>query len=111
MITPSKCPFCNDILMTTFVYEPMKFRKEFEIKNCFKLIDHSISFYLTDWGTIKFFEIPIGNENYARWTLFPNYKFHITFLGKEITELPYFEPNLSNFGALVNKIKTYITFS
>ena len=106
MKIPSYCPFCNDPLL----YEPNNF---VEAKICNKRVNHNITF-LSRANEDCVFAIRIvldPNVKVVTWRFDTKetkiYKFGTT----DCFQLPWFEPNLTNYRKLIKKINTYITFS
>jgi len=109
MISPTRCPFCNDILVTA--YHRVSKNTSLEMKSCDKRIDHRIQYTLNTDGSVYSFRIPLLEKSNATW--YPNNQLLIIY--KEGTgatvNIPYFEVGNRPFAKLVHKVKTYITFS
>lgn len=114
MNIPVYCPFCGDVLINEYqgVYTI--------IKSCRKRVTHSLELKC-DTNDEKVFQIGImlpGQPIYwAFWRLW-NKELRVVEIpstnegAKEVvTALPYFEPDLSDYKALIEKIKTYLIFS
>jgi len=107
MQIPINCPICNDPLLNTYVLEQC-------IKSCTNKLNHKFSCSL--YNEIWQIKLQYDSDNIIVW--FPVLK-EITLckgnwnthkLGKN-ESIPYFEPDFSNFKALVIKIKMLILFS
>lgn len=109
MKTPSNCPFCGGILRNDF--------KEVQsvtylTKVCDKKIDHSIEIRacVRNNDYVDWICIPLSLEANVLWYLGSGSLIVNRFDGKDC-RLPFFEPNLTDFRKLINKIKTYLVFS
>ena len=113
MQMPIKCPVCHGPLLNNYMYLP---DTEQLYKKCNKNINHDITFYGYWDGAdkddnVSIMEIRNKGKSIIQW--------HFTYEEKRITvfttdkrcQLPYFEPDFSNYKKLLNKIKTYIIFS
>lgn len=108
MKIPSYCPFCND---------PLKY-DEFpgivETRLCNKRIDHNIKF-ISHIRSEEIRAIHILLEPKTKKTMiwdFEDKEAKIRKIGHlESIELPWFDPDLSDFKKLMKKIKTYAVFS
>lgn len=110
MKLPVRCPFCNDVMLTTFSGDFII------VKVCEKRITHYIEFRADtetndiDRIIIRISRVPL---RYANWNYSDNegISFWVDTRNESPTFLPFFEPDLRNFSALISKIKTYILFS
>lgn len=102
----AKCPFCQQIMVTDFEGDYVVRKK------CNKYIDHQIILSATIESdeiyriTILLSSIP---KIEASWYL-ETQRLLIMKEGSNIF-LPFFDPDLSNFKKLVDKVKTYLVFS
>lgn len=110
MIIPTKCPICNDVLLTIW-------ETDFIVKKCEKYLNHYIKFWANEASNeVLFLLIKIFDGTKITYVTF--------FLKKLILRvrvrtgnadlsirLPYFEPDFSDYKKLINKIKTCIAFS
>lgn len=104
---PALCPICKDPMVNTF--EPIW---EVLHKNCQNKLNHKIEFIATlpnndRVGTIR---LKINQYTMAVWNV-EQKSFLIESDKASSVELPYFEPNLSSYHKLMEKIKTYLVFS
>jgi hypothetical protein len=109
MITPIHCPFCGDVLLTTYKGDSVL------LKTCDRRIGHEIS-YFANVPTDTVYKVKIRIDGtpvkYVTWVFTKKELFLIARTGQSnITYLPYFEPDLTNYNKLVDKIRTYILFS
>jgi len=83
------------------------------IKSCNKNITHSVTFtsLIRDHDEVNKITIPWGPDCSFRWALHAEEKYKLILQHKKgETKLPFFEPDLSNYRKLVNKLKTYLVF-
>ncbi len=112
MKLPAKCPTCGDPLITDYngVYTI--------INKCFKYIDHRIEIKARQ-SDDEVYQISILLSGIPlRWAIWhPLVKelvIHRVDKDKSETSgtpIPYFEPQLSDYPKLIDKLKTYIVFS
>jgi|SRR5208283_2695592 len=110
MKTPINCPFCGDVLRSEF---PTTFENISMLeKKCDKKLNHKITFhtYTNNDDYISFIRIPLSGDTSVYW-YFGSYTVEIITNGKLDLILPWFEPDLSNFTNLIDKVKTYLLFS
>ena len=110
MNMPIHCPVCGDPLLTSYDDDDTIL-----IKVCKKRITHEIS-YFADVPTDTVYKVTIriwgAPVKYVTWVFTKKELFITAKTGKSnITYLPYFEPDLTNYQNLVEKVKTYILFS
>lgn len=82
-------------------------------KYCERRVDHRIVMYVLD-DNVNCVTISLDNKNKLKATWLLEAKgLSVWTEGPDSvkTHLPYFEPDLSNYKKLVNKIKTYLVFS
>lgn len=108
MKLPSKCPACGDIMLTDFLGKSMVTKK------CTKRLDHWIKMtsYSDEVSNIQI-KVSFNPPLWATWDFFMN-MIHINPV--EIPKaagliIPIFEPDLTNYRKLIDKLKTYIVFS
>lgn len=109
---PIKCLVCNDPLLNEYI----TYHDGSQLsKSCIKKIDHHLVFhsYLRDhdrvlqiWSrlrnqTLKIIWTPDTSQ--LEYSSSSNYD--------KLYNLPYFEPDFSNYKKLIEKIKLYLTFS
>jgi hypothetical protein len=106
---PINCPVCRDPLVNDFV--PTSKNNELHYKKCTKRLDHNISYLLDDIGALYSVTITlnVGRILKACWV----YDIHKLFVYDHIQrmELPYFDPDFSDYKKLTNKIKLYMLLS
>jgi hypothetical protein len=107
MKTPTNCPFCNGPLIN-------EYEQRFINKYCSKYIDHNILIrpWTTDTNQVDFISIDYGFKDKVADRIIWYFTGQILLCrvnGKDY-ELPWFEPDLSNYSKLVNKIKLYTIF-
>ncbi|HEY5268308.1 MAG TPA: hypothetical protein VII94_04195 [Candidatus Saccharimonadales bacterium] len=106
MKIPVKCPICGDVMMTRF--------ERIMYKICSTHINHGIQFISNDdCFTVRQVILRVSTSPfiYAKWI----FNAEIIRIETEGTLnniiLPWFEPDLSNYKKLLEKIKTYILLS
>lgn len=108
MKLPILCPFCNDVMLTNYPINEALISKE-----CSKRPSHGIKFFAEVINSevyeviVRTLPIPL---TYVKW-LFKGQYVRIETVGKETVRLPWFDPDLSNFNKLVDKVNTYLVFS
>lgn len=109
MKAPIHCPVCGDPLLNTF--PPAEDLNNKVTKTCSRRINHNIVILVED-DEVTQLAIDIGNGLQAIW-LFLLEAVWIQGIkkDKEVVILPFFEPDLSNYTRLVEKVKTYLVFS
>lgn len=126
MLVPTNCPMCNDPLLNDFNHFNIG---DVAYKTCNKRANHKLGiiYYantdmVTDmnytfsnnktviiWDFVqkKIYLSPtiiIKGRSAGISTMFPN-------LGIKKNEIPWFEPDVTNFPKLLKKLRTYICFS
>jgi hypothetical protein len=108
--TPITCPVCGDIMLTK--YEGLN--DKIMTKGCSQRLDHYMQlFSFADTNEVYGARIRISTKplRYATW----NFQFEDLSIVSDSSltwhKLPYFYPNLTNYSALVSKIKIFILFS
>jgi len=111
MKAPINCPVCGDAMLNTFPpAEEMDWRVT---KSCTRRLDHKIVI-IADNDEVSQMSIDLGNGLEAVFLfLLNNIWIQPTRGGKKVnhTVIPFFEPDLSNYKKLVDKVKTYLVFS
>lgn len=112
MKAPTHCPVCGDAMLNTF--PPAEDLNDRVTKSCTRRIDHKITM-IVEGNEVTQMSIDLGNNLEAIW-LFLARQIWIqpirgSKLDKNFTLLPIFEPDLSNYKQLVEKVKTYLIFS
>ncbi len=111
------CPFCNSPLLNEEATG--RFIKNLWRKSCLFRLDHKfVETCKQSDDKVYILKIQIDKNLTAYW-FFDNKKIavvdcHISMLPKpedKQTEIPWFEPDLSNYKLLVSKIKKYVLFS
>lgn len=112
MKAPIKCPVCGDPMLNTF--PPAEDLNNRVTKSCTLRLDHKITI-LAEGDEVSQMSIDLGNGLEAIF-LFLMGKIWIqptkaSKKDKNFVVLPMFEPDLSNYKKLVDKVKTYLVFS
>ena len=109
MKMPDRCPFCNDVMVNDFEYIWGILHKK-----CNKRVGHNLELIakydgngVVDNDVVQYIYIIKDGKTYS-WDMI-NYIYKIR-QGKNETFLPWFEPNLSSYSKLFEKIKTYLVF-
>lgn len=107
MNVPTKCPVCGDPLLNSFGIAP---EGKSLWKSCNKRLNHNIEFFLQSEvdNRVGRFTIILGKLRVSWWL--SEQRLQIIKDGK-VEDLPFFEPDLSDYGKLINKLRTYLTFS
>jgi len=112
MKMPSHCPFCKAPMLNT--YTPfLNTNASNLVKTCNKNITHKISFtsLLRDHDEVNRITIPWGPYCAFKWAFYAEDNYKLLFSHKfGNTKLPFFEPDLSNYKKLINKLNTYLVF-
>ena len=107
MNVPLRCPVCQDPLLHEFGIGD----KSHKIwKTCSNKIGHKIEYFMHDTeDKVRSVTIQLTQKARVSW-LFDR---EIVILSQDNNNhtLPWFEPDLSQYRKLVDKIKTYIVFS
>lgn len=108
----SNCPICKNILLIS--YDELNISSTIEERSCSKRVDHILKFYV-DIPNNMIFRIYLRNN---KLIIFWNINFDdlkssniAIIFGNKRTTIPYFEPDFTNYPKLLDKVKTYITFS
>lgn len=112
MKAPVNCPVCGDAMLNTF--PPAEDLNNRVTKSCTSRLNHKIVI-LADGDEVSQMSIDLGNGLEAIF-LFLMGKIWIqptkaSKKDKNFVVLPMFEPDLSNYKKLVEKVKTYLVFS
>jgi hypothetical protein len=112
MKMPEVCPFCKGTLLNEYI-DPMA-GSTYIRKICDKNITHNITFvsFNNQHDLVSYFYINYKSSRFEWSYKSKELCFYYPFiLSKKETLLPWFEPDLSNYNKLINKVKTYLTFS
>ncbi len=109
MKAPKNCPVCGDPMLNTF--PPAEDLSDRVTKQCNKRLSHSLTI-TCDGDVVASISIRLDSagRREANWYFYIN-ELWIADGGKDAVALPFFEPNLSNYKKLVDKVKTYLVFS
>jgi len=112
MKAPINCPVCGDPMLNTF--PPAEDLNNRVTKSCTRRLDHKITI-LADGDEVSQMSIDLGNGLEAIFLLLMG-KIWVqptkaSKKDKNFVILPMFEPDLSNYKKLVDKVKTYLVFS
>jgi hypothetical protein len=112
MKPPTKCPYCGDPLLN--IFPPAEDFSDKHSKYCNRRTDHAIAMIVED-DEVTSLSIGISHKTQLQATWIFNMReiwvIDLSDKDKIITTIPYFEPDLSKYRKLVNKIKTYLVFS
>lgn len=115
MKMPIVCPCCHEPLLNEF--NKKRNGIEYITKNCLRKLDHKFTCLTyrndgyADYAGVELYSKDMirVNWDFIRQTIFiskgPEYTVTST------RDLPYFEPDFSDYGKLIAKLKTYVTFS
>lgn len=112
MKAPTMCPVCGDAMLNTF--PPAEELNDRMTKSCIFKLNHKVVMIVKD-DEVDQMSIDLGNGYEAIFLFFMKHiwvqptRANKTGAGHMV--LPFFEPNLSDYKKLVNKIKTYMVFS
>ena len=109
MKAPTKCPVCGDPMLN--VFPPAEELSDRVHKHCDKRLNHAIVI-TCNGNEVEALTIELNKNTQleAVWYFYVK-ELWITDKDKPVITLPWFEPNLSDYKKLVNKIKTYLVFS
>ena len=112
MKAPTHCPVCGDPMLNTF--PPAEDLSNKVTKSCTLRLNHKITL-IAEGDEVSQLSIDLGNGLEAIFLFLLN-KIWVqsnksNTIGIDYTILPFFEPNLSNYKKLVEKVKTYLVFS
>jgi hypothetical protein len=105
------CPFCGDPMINNF--PPAEDMSCYVTKYCNRRVDHNVKLIVDmDDDKVTQMGIDLGN-GYEAIFLFSLKAIWIQGIKKDksMMVLPFFEPDLSNYRRLVDKVKTYLVFS
>jgi hypothetical protein len=111
MRAPINCPICGDPLLNTF--PPAEDLSDKLTKSCNRRTTHAIAMAV-EGDEVMSLSIGINTTHKLQATWLFNKQEILVWEenSRSIpTNIPYFEPDLSNYRKLVDKIKTYIVFS
>lgn len=112
MKAPIKCPICDDAMLN--IFSPAEDLHERVTKSCTNKIDHKLNM-IVDGNEVSQMSLDLGNGQEAIWLFTLNAvwvqsaKYNKNPINTVV--LPFFEPDLSNYKKLVEKVKTYLVFS
>lgn len=109
MKVPINCPVCGGALLNSFGIG----RQGATIwKICTKRLDHNIEFLIDEYNDQKVNQFSINLPQLkVSWFTEEQKLTFTSSLSKNENSLPYFEPDLSDYRKLINKLKTYLVFS
>lgn len=105
---PTHCPFCNDPLMSEYTGK----HEQHMHKMCARRPNHNILFRANnpEHNTVHYLSTRIRVDLKAFW--YPDEQNLLIDSPKlPALKLPYFEPDLSDYSKLIDKLKTYLLFS
>ena len=109
----STCPSCNEVLLSEELTRGLSLN--LWRKSCEKKINHGFYMdYHIDDDQVYLIRLKINIMNKYVFVYFKLNDKILTIGNRDSRKnisLPYFEPNLSNYKSLVDKLKLYITFS
>jgi hypothetical protein len=111
MKIPIDCPICNSPLLNEYIGAPQT-QLQILHKSCKKTLGHRITFVASphDHDTVQVISIDLSTDKRINW--YPPIQ-NLLINSSDGTDyhLPYFEPDFSSYNKLIQKIKTYMTFS
>jgi len=112
MKAPIRCPVCGDPMLNSF--PPAEDLSNKVTKSCTLRLNHKITL-IADGDEVSQLSIDLGNGLEAIFLFLLN-KIWVqptrsNSANIDYTILPFFEPDLSNYKKLVEKVKTYLIFS
>lgn len=112
MKVPINCPVCGDPMLNTF--PPAEDLNNRVTKSCTSRLNHKIV-VLVDGDEVNQMSIDLGNGLEAIWLFLMGKIWIQPTKGSKREDnfviLPFFEPDLTNYNKLVDKVKTYLVFS
>lgn len=107
MMMPTHCPFCKGPLLSEYTGK----NEQHMHKMCARTPWHNILFRANnpDHNTVLYFSTRIRVDLKAFW--YPDEKRLLIDSPKLSENLPYFDPDLSNYRKLIDKLQTYLIFS
>ncbi len=112
MKAPINCPVCGDPMLN--IFPPAEDYGNKVTKYCTRRIDHKITMIVED-NDVSQMSIDLGNGQEAVWLFILGAVWiQATKFSKDPKStmvLPWFDPELSNYKRLVEKVKTYLVFS
>jgi hypothetical protein len=109
MKAPKDCPVCGDPMLN--IFHPAEDLSDRVSKHCDKKLSHML--YMACSGDeVESLIIGLDRKNklQAAWYFNIN-ELWILDDEKAVIELPFFQPQLSDYHKLVDKVKTYLVFS
>lgn len=114
MKAPINCPVCGDPMLNTFPPAEDMHDSGKVTKTCTLRLNHKITI-IAEGEEVSQMSIDLGNGLEAIFLFLLNKVWvQPTRANKnkiDYTILPFFEPDLSDYKKLVNKVKTYLVFS
>ena len=112
MKAPTHCPVCGDAMLNTF--PPAEDLNDRVTKSCTRRLDHKITM-IVDGNEVSQMGVDLGNGQEGIWLFTLNALWIQAAISsknpKNTVVLPFFEPDLSDYKKLVEKVKTYLVFS
>lgn len=111
MKVPVDCPVCGDPMLNTF--PPAEDLNNRVTKSCTSRLNHKIVI-IVDGDEVNQMSIDLGNGLEAIFLFLMDRIWIQPTKGSQkdgFVVLPMFEPDLSNYKKLVDKVKTYLVFS
>lgn len=109
MKMPTKCPFCKGPLCSTFDHVDVQHA------SCNKKLSHNVEFIANYFEPNYCAKIHIKMKPlcYIEWNFFLGVLsiYDKSDIVVKRANLPFFEPDLTNFNKLLDKVKTYLLFS
>lgn len=106
------CPICNDIMLT------LEMDGDCTLKSCKKYPTHRIQLVSIDFNNEIYKMSLLVNDTPATWMTwhFLSKEVRVHNYSKALSKMigdpfPWFEPDISNYHKLMEKIKTYLVFS
>lgn len=120
MNPPSHCPCCKDPLINEYIGDIVG--PNFLLKSCSNKLNHKFYCVVGSAETVSKIGIEISAKDnvYVQWSFRENKIYILKWIKGKLFKsdpkrvdllVPFFEPDLSDYDKLINKIKTYITFS
>ena len=113
----TKCPVCSDSLLNTSMR--LKSGNNIWLKTCVNRLGHNVSCStkVNNDDELSTLSFVIDSKSQLRVTWFFDdklvfiHKSSVNLAKKNGQMIPYFEPDLSNYKKMLEKIKTYLIFS
>ena len=112
MKAPTHCPVCGDPLLN--IFPPAEDYSDQVTKSCDRKITHSLTF-ICNGNEVASLSVCLDRSDHlqAKWLFHSKELLVVSTINKvkHTTVLPFFEPNLSNYKKLIEKVGTYLVFS